>query len=390
MPASMTFQFLDVGQGDGTLVKMRADPDPGYDELALIDFGEDKTQFKVPIEDALTYLVDQIADSSYARGKETPYVDHLYLTHPHKDHYSGLPQLLAKSFPKYSPEKKLRFGRLSFGGDEGDYEGGLITNLVDNHLEVKPPDQLEKNAAATITPATGGDPASLVPNWEFADKKVKVYLLSANYGGKKASDKNDTSLVLLFELEGGQRVCLQGDAGKRVEAHILRKFAGVKLNVVALKLGHHGSKGSSSAAWISALQPKYAFASGDFAYGGHPFCETLRRVDENTTLATVLKPSPVRFCCGRGGGQYSNNETGKACCMNLWYVVKRDFALFSTTDREVPFIYGRKDAVYGVQWGLELRGNQLPQLELTDYVTPLWEVNYRKKPFWKAYISSGV
>ena len=67
--ASMTFQFLDVGQGDGTAVVMRSSnnlKDPG--QIALVDLGEKRTPSKIPSQDAIKYLVGLIDTNSNGAG----------------------------------------------------------------------------------------------------------------------------------------------------------------------------------------------------------------------------------------------------------------------------------------------------------------------------------
>ena len=228
------------------------------------------------------------------------------------------------------PGEELRFGRIVFGGNEGDY-GSLITDLYDGGHGVvdKKPMPLDNKQHA--------DNAATNPvaDWTFGGGNVKVYLLSSNYPTRGAAEPNPKSLVLLFQC-GSHTVILQGDAETNVEKFIQKEFSMVFLaSPAALKLGHHGSKFASSPDWLSVLRPHGIFASGDMRWA-HPYCEPICRVIEEGCLRPVgaTGPETVWYCCGAGHGQnreYLNNPTKKAICMNLWYVVKGTTKRISST-----------------------------------------------------------
>ena len=75
--------------------------------------------------------------------------------------------------------------------------------------------------------------------------------------GSGASD-NDRSLVLRIDADG-RRVLLPGDLESAGEAELLASGADLRADV--LKLGHHGSRTSSTAAWLAAVDPGVAVAS---------------------------------------------------------------------------------------------------------------------------------
>ncbi len=80
--ASMTFEFLDVGMGDSTLVIMKSG---ATTDLVLVDLGiQPFAKFKIGADDAAVYLVNTIAQYS----KTTPYITELFITHPDQDHYN--------------------------------------------------------------------------------------------------------------------------------------------------------------------------------------------------------------------------------------------------------------------------------------------------------------
>ena len=76
----------------------------------------------------------------------------------------------------------------------------------------------------------------------------------------------------------GRRVLLTGDAGAAAESELLRGGAetSVRLSADVLKVGHHGSRGSTTAAFLAAVSPRIALIScGRENRFGHPAPETL-------------------------------------------------------------------------------------------------------------------
>jgi competence protein ComEC len=358
--ARMTFQFLDVGQGDGTLVQMRS-TNQSYDELALIDFGEKRAPFKVAYHDAMTYLVKTITENSANRpGGKGPYVDVLFLTHPDGDHYNKIPDLI-NAFGG-----NLKFGRVVFGGNIGNY-GSLITDMWAQGKVEKKPKPLASNAFAVTTMDE-----DVIPTWEFAGGAVKVYLLSANYPSIGASKTNPKSIVLMFEC-GPYKVTTQGDAEADVEAEIMTNFEAAFLESVGMKLGHHGSKKASSYKWINTVKPKAIFATGDMVWA-HPYCEVICRFIKANVLPNNYTGFPVVwYCCGAGHAgnrEYFNNSTTKAIGLNLWYVAKGVQENLLWGDAETPITVDQGWTL-GVQWAFRVGDTGSPPgFLLTERAVP--------------------
>jgi hypothetical protein len=351
--ASMSVHFLDVGMGDGTLVQMRPGNDPKVPaELALVDFGEKRTESKVPYKDAMKYLVEFVDANSRARAQPTPFIDTLFITHPDGDHYNKVVELTKQAYPSF-PGEQLRFGRIVYGGNEADY-GTVIKNLWDGGLglvDKKPLPLGDKQHAANAA-------AVPVPDWTFVGGDVRVYLLSCNYPRRNAGPPNPRSLVLMFEV-GDKKLILQGDAEKDVEKFVVDTFEPSFLKATALKLGHHGGKEATSVRWVNAVKPKTVFASGDFRWA-HPYCEPICRVIEEGCLQRGMPGFPVWYCCGSGhrdNRQYFNNPTTEGICLNLWYVAKQapDETL-NYGDQIGGRVAGQyqQGTVFGVQWLLYL------------------------------------
>ena len=88
-------------------------------------------------------------------------------------------------------------------------------------------------------------------------------------------DANETSVVLRVDY-GRRRLLLTGDAEAEEEAWLVAQQGVGALDVDVLKLGHHGSRTSSTAALLDAATPRLAIASvGAGNRYGHPSPETL-------------------------------------------------------------------------------------------------------------------
>ena len=120
------------------------------------------------------------------------------------------------------------------------------------------------------SPATRLGDLRVVPLWPVAKLRFK--------------DRNDGSLVLRIEIlrDGapGASVLLPGDIGVDAEAQLLAIQAPLRATV--LKVGHHGSRTSTSAAWLDAVRPQIAIVSAACqARTGLPSSTTLARLSDS-------------------------------------------------------------------------------------------------------------
>jgi beta-lactamase superfamily II metal-dependent hydrolase len=97
------------------------------------------------------------------------------------------------------------------------------------------------------------------------------------------TDLNDGSVVSRLSY-GDIDFLFTGDAGVAVEAALIR--SDYDLSSEVLKVGHHGSKYSSSERFIEAVRPEYAvIQSGVDNSFGHPHSETLKVLNNNNVEA---------------------------------------------------------------------------------------------------------
>lgn len=101
----------------------------------------------------------------------------------------------------------------------------------------------------------------------------------AHIDGKTPS-ANETSLVFRVTA-GGFRYVNSGDATVEEERRVLSNWPADSLRADLLKIGHHGSRTSTSERWIGVVQPRVAVISaGPGNRFGHPHREVLRRIEQ--------------------------------------------------------------------------------------------------------------
>ena len=110
----------------------------------------------------------------------------------------------------------------------------------------------------------------------------KLYSLN----NKDYGNENDNSSVIYTELNK-HKFLFMGDAGVDVEEDILKKY---KLkNIDVLKVGHHGSKSSTSFDFVKQIMPRYSVISvGRNNRYNHPNQEVLDNLNNSTIYRTDI------------------------------------------------------------------------------------------------------
>ena len=222
--------FADVGQGDMTVVSTPSG------RTIVVDGGPD-TDRAVQTLDAHTPF--------WKRNLSL-----VVLSHPHSDHISGLNEVLRR----YDVERVLELRR--------EYESADYATWV----------RLADSEGAQMLRALPG------MRLEF-DDGVVIYVLgpSDTSGGATPTDPNDESVVVRV-VYGNASFLLTGDVATNGERWLLR--SGQTLASDVLKVAHHGSNTSSSAAFLSAVSPRAAVISaGQDNRFGHPDPEVVERLE---------------------------------------------------------------------------------------------------------------
>ncbi len=111
------------------------------------------------------------------------------------------------------------------------------------------------------------------------DNNKLYFLNNKNYG-----NENDNSNVIYTELNN-HKFLFMGDAGIEVEQDLINKY-NLK-NIDILKVGHHGSKTSSSKKFIDEISPKYSIISvGKNNRYGHPNKDVVNNLEDSKIYRT--------------------------------------------------------------------------------------------------------
>ena len=213
--------FIDVGQGDAALVLCDG-------RTMLIDGGK-------PHASSIIY--------TYLKNLNIDYLDYIVASHADDDHIGGLSAPLAK----------MKVGNVLAPETEAD------TRSYES-LKNKSAEQ-----GLTITHPKPGESLA------FGSSKIEFYGPIT----ESESDRNNGSIVMKI-IYGETSFLFTGDAEREEEQEILN--AGYDLSATVLKVGHHGSKNSTTYPFLRAIMPKYAVISvGENSYG-HPTEDTLSRL----------------------------------------------------------------------------------------------------------------
>jgi len=240
----LEIHFIDVGQGDSTLVVC-----PNGRNL-LIDAGSHSGAEADVIRD---YIFGEI-------GPDQPRIDALIVTHADSDHYNLIPSVLAQVYVR----KAFHVGRASHYGDETVWNW---LRRLGERLEFVSESYYDRSGR---------------PNPDIDCGAAEVYFLAANVRHSK-SWKNARSIVLMVRF-GEFEVILTGDATHATENRIMERYDAAWLDADVLKIGHHGSLATStSTSWADTVRPEIAVASAGWrSRYGHPRREVLERLEGHT------------------------------------------------------------------------------------------------------------
>ena len=223
--------FIDVGQGDSTIIRMNH-------KTIIIDSGGNPKK-----EGLITTSIIK----PYLKSKGINKIQTLIITHGDYDHMGEAINLV----------ENLKVEKVIFNCGEYNYlEKELIKVL--NKKKIKYYSCIK----------------------ELNIDNNKLYFLQTNI----YDNENDNSNVIYTELNG-YRFMFMGDASVTTEKEILSKYNLSDIDV--LKVGHHGSKTSSSKEFLDEIEPKYSVISvGKNNRYGHPNKEVLNNLNKSKIYRT--------------------------------------------------------------------------------------------------------
>lgn len=239
----LSVTFLDVGQGDSALISFP------NGKLMLLDSGGTiprELRFhegeEIFIEDRIS--IGEAAVSPYLWQLGIKKLDYIAASHGHSDHTQGFEDI-GKSFEI----------------------GEAITGVIPTN---DPQFDAFRNAAIFNNAS--------IKSWRRGDKfeidGVKIEVVAPFEDALKA-DVSANNQSLVFRIQFGERsFLLTGDAEKEVERRLILEAQNLSADV--LKVGHHGSRTSSTSEFLARVQPKYAVISvADPSPFDHPHPETM-------------------------------------------------------------------------------------------------------------------
>lgn len=230
--------YINVGQGDSIFIKV-GDCD------ILIDAGTSNYGSTV---------------TSYLKSQNVDDIELLINTHPDADHCGGLPAV----FTSYVVEEVW----ISKDTNKSTTAYKNLTSAIKNEgLTAKKPNQ------GTV----------------FTYEYLTLTVLYSEIG----SDSNNSSIVIMLEY-GNFRFLFTGDIGEEVETKLVN--SGADLSCDVLKVGHHGSKYSSTTSFLNAVEAEYGvICVGSNSYG-HPTSAALGRLSSaGVSVYRTDKNGDVKF-----------------------------------------------------------------------------------------------
>ncbi len=219
--------MIDVGQGDSILLEIE-------DKTVLIDTGG--SYFS-------SYNIAQNKLVPYFKSRGIKTIDYLILTHGDYDHLGEASNLITL-FP--------------------------VTNVIFNSGAIN---SLEEHLIKELN-------AKKI-NYQFVSQgNIKINDVVLNFiNNSDNTDENEDSLIIYTKISG-RNILFMGDSGKESENYIISEYNLPQMDI--LKIGHHGSKYSTSESFIKTIKPKIALISVGLNNNfDHPNQEVINLLDTN-------------------------------------------------------------------------------------------------------------
>ncbi len=264
-PGMMEVTAIDVGQGDSILV---VGPDGA---TMLVDAGGPVGRVTEAAEATSRFDIGEEVVSPYLWSRRFRHLDVLVLSHAHSDHMGGMPAVMRNFRPREL--------WVSIDPNSEAYRA-LLAEARDLGVKVRH--------------FYAGDQLG------WGGTQVTVLAPETGYSNPREPVNND-SLVMRVEY-GKSSVLLEGDAEAPSERAMLAhgRVAGVTL----LKVGHHGSRTSTTQEFLDAAAPKDAVVSDGLGNTfGHPRYEVIERIARaRTKLYRTDEFGLTTFLLDRDGG----------------------------------------------------------------------------------------
>lgn len=236
IPKKLKIYFIDVGQGDSTLVVT-----PTNKKILIDSGGAETGNFDIGKSTLFPYLLD--------RGITT--LDYICISHFDSDHCDGFKYLL----------ENMKIKNI------------ILSKQYKSTSNFKEIMELVGKKEVNIIKVEAGDILRI-------DKFVRFKIFSP--ASNMTDNINDNSIVM--KLEYNNFSCLfTGDISKEIEESLVKEYGKI-LESTVLKVAHHGSKTSSAESFINTVKPKIALIGvGKNNKFGHPTNEVVEKLENIKT-----------------------------------------------------------------------------------------------------------
>lgn len=271
--------FLDVGQGDATLIEGPSN------KVAMIDIGG-----TVSFSAAQDHVArqDVISHALRARGIES--LDLLVISHAHPDHFAAW-----ENIKEEVSIKELWLPALGLE-DEGGWFRSLVENArrKDTHVRL----------ASSLCEA---------PQFPLGDE-LRFEIISPCERPSPDASLNDASLVVRMHYKH-RSILFAGDIEAAAEQQLV---ATRSLHAEIVKVPHHGSRTSSTAAFVDAVDPQLAvISSGRANRFGHPHAEVVERWQATSCVLLTAEQGGIALQSKGDRWHFLTLPHGRACAEQL-------------------------------------------------------------------------
>lgn len=244
--------FCDVGQGDATLLQ--------YGSFQLVVDGG----------------VDNAAQACL--GRHMPFFDRtielVVATHPDADHIGGLPSILDAFFVS----EVLWNGETKQTADFLAFHRSLQSKQVLG-TNVRVPQHLDRYRVGDELLVTVWFPRVATPTVSAQiDPKCETLLQDILSGSNSLLESSNNGSIVLFITFDHTSIALMGDL--EAEGEKTLDCLGLLKQTTIIKVGHHGSKSSSTAEFVNTTRPEISvFSVGENNHFGHPSPEVMNRYE---------------------------------------------------------------------------------------------------------------
>ena len=273
------FHFIDVGQADSTIIEFPTG------EVMIVDCGHYNSSSSEKFQNYLNTI-----DLEYENGEKV--IDYLVLTHPDADHIGGASYVFENYLVKECFLPEIYYSEDGTSPVEGsviskDERYGNLLLLLENEVENFGCKKTYTSEFLEIKSANFSQ-ADKDKNSEMWLVEFFTPITGAYYtdGATNLAETNEYSPIMIVSYMG-KKVMLTGDAGEKVEEDFLLRVENGTYNlpisyfdVDVLKVGHHGSKYSSTEEFLNVILPEIAIISVGANSYGHPSSKTIQRLVE--------------------------------------------------------------------------------------------------------------